>query len=83
MHKSESRSLHDDAQEDLQSLCADFVLSFPILYSYRHNVQVIHSVVHISNAVTLFGPFQNYSTFKFENLPRGGLISSTNGEDKI
>lgn len=83
MHKSESRSLRCDALEDVQSLCASFVLSFPILYSSRHNVQVIHSVIHISSTVTLFGPLQNYSTFNFENLLGAYLLSPTIAENKI
>ena len=68
MHLSESRSLCCDEVENLQHLCTEFVLIFPRLYSARHNVQVIHSIIHLPDSVKGFGPVSNYTTFNFESL---------------
>lgn len=68
MHLSESRSLDQHCVEDLHHLCTSFVSTFPRIYSARHNVQVIHSLVHIPESVKAFGPVSNYSTFNFESL---------------
>lgn len=68
MHLSESRCLDKNCVEDLRHLCTSFVSTFPRIYSTRHNVQVIHSLVHIPESVEAFGPLCNYSTFNFESL---------------
>ena len=68
MHLSESRALHKDLLNNLQNLCTQFVTMFPVLYSARHNVQVIHSIVHVGDTVKAYGPLWNYSTFNFESL---------------
>jgi hypothetical protein len=68
MHLSESRALHRDWLDNLKHLCTQFVLIFPRLYSGRHNVQVVHSLVHVADTVKAFGPLSNYSTFNFESL---------------
>ena len=68
MHLAEARSLHRDWIETLQELCTQFVLTFPRLYSARHNVQVIHSVIHIGDTVKGYGPLCTFSTFNFESL---------------
>lgn len=68
MHISESRRIQKGWLDNLQHLCTDFVLTFPRLYSARHNVQVVHSVIHISDTIKAYGPLPNYSTFNFESL---------------
>lgn len=68
MHLSESRALHKEWLDNLQHLCTQFVLIFSRLYSARHNVQVVHSIVHVADTVKAYGPLSNYSTFNFENL---------------
>lgn len=68
MHLSESRALHRDWLDNLSHLCTQFVLMFPRLYSGRHNVQVVHSIVHVADTVKAFGPLSNSSTFNFESL---------------
>ena len=68
MHISESRSIHNEWLGNLQQLCTEFVLVFPRLYSIRHNVQVVHSIVHIFDTVKAYGPLTNFSTFNFESL---------------
>ena len=68
MHLSESRCLDQHCVDDLRHLCTSFVSTFPRLYSTRHNVQVIHSLLHIPESVKAFGPLCTYSTFNFESL---------------
>ena len=68
MHISESRSIDNESLENLRHLCMEYVLMFPRLYGTRHNVQVVHSIVHIADTVEAYGPLNSYSTFNFENL---------------
>ena len=51
----------------INRLCRSFVVTFPRLYTPRHCVQVVHSILHISDTVHDFGPVTNYITFHFEN----------------
>lgn len=68
MHMAESRCFDLNCSEGLRHLCTQFVVVFPQLYSIRHNVQVIHSVIHIPDTVKEYGPLWNYSTFNFESV---------------
>ena len=67
MHIAEARAINRVQQEALKRLCQTFVVSFPRLYTDRHCVQVIHSIIHIPDTVNDFGPLTNYTTFQFEN----------------
>lgn len=67
MHLAESREINSMEQSMIKRLCHSFVLSFPVLYSERHCVQVVHSAIHISDTVNDFGPLNHYTTFNFEN----------------
>lgn len=67
MHLAEASSLHIDECNQIDELLRHFLFSFPYLYTIRHNVQVIHSMAHISTTVIDFGPLQNYSTFNYES----------------
>ena len=68
MHTSESRSIDNVSLTNLRHLCMEYVLMFPRLYGTRHNVQVVHSIVHIGDTVEAYGPLNSYSTFNFESL---------------
>lgn len=68
VHLAESRSLTEQDIQAVHKLCCDFLLQFPNLYSERHNVQVIHSIMHISESIRDFGPLTSYTTFNFESL---------------
>ena len=67
MHLAEGRQINEVDQEIIRRLSRSFVVSFPQLYSDRHCVQVVHSVLHISDTVNDFGPMTNYTAFNFEN----------------
>lgn len=67
MHLAESRCIPQVNIEVMQKLGENFVASFPNLYTNRHCVQVVHSVVHVPTTVRHFGPLTNYTTFNFEN----------------
>jgi hypothetical protein len=67
MHLSESREIKPSYIDIISRLGNTFVVNFPMLYSARHCVQVVHSVVHISDTVYDFGPVHTYTTFQFEN----------------
>lgn len=67
MHLTESRCIPEANIEVMRKLGENFVASFPDLYTKRHCVQVIHSVVHVPTTVRQFGPLTNYTTFNFEN----------------
>ena len=67
MHIAENRNISPDDRVKMKRLCHSFVLSFPRLYTERHCVQVVHSVVHIPETVEDFGPLTNYTTFNFES----------------
>ena len=68
MHLAESRNLHIDRLEDINSLLAHFVDMFPKLYDVCQHTQVVHCVSHIGETVASYGPLQNYSTFSFESV---------------
>ncbi|CAF4173706.1 unnamed protein product [Rotaria magnacalcarata] len=67
MHLCESRKVHHSYINIINRLGRSFVIDFPTLYSKRHCVQVVHSIIHISDTVRDFGPLQSFSTFQFEN----------------
>jgi hypothetical protein len=67
MHLAEGREITSVDEEMIKRLCCSFVVKFPQLYTPRHCVQVVHSILHISDTVHDFGPVTNYTTFHFEN----------------
>lgn len=67
LHTAEARAITRSQQEILKRLHQTFVVSFPRLYTDRHCVQVIHSVINIPDTVNGFGPLTNYTTFQLEN----------------
>ena len=68
IHLAESRGLTAKRIEVVEKLSYSFLLKFPQLYGDRHNVQVIHSIYHISETIRDFGPLTSYTTFYFESL---------------
>lgn len=52
----------------LMSVSDTFLKEYPILYTNRHNQQVIHSLSHVSQSVRDYGQLSNYSTFNFESV---------------
>lgn len=67
MHLSENRQVHHSYINIIQRLGQSFTIEFSNLYGNRHCVQVIHSLVHISDTVRDFGPLHTFSTFQFKN----------------
>ena len=67
LHLAENRRIQDYDIDIIQKLGESFVISFSHLYTNRHCVSVVHSVVHIAATVRDFGPLTNYTTFNFEN----------------
>lgn len=68
VHLAESRVLTEKHVEAVHNLCYRFLLNFPTLYGKRHNVQVVHSLIHLSKSIHDFGPLTSYTTFNFESL---------------
>ncbi|CAF2102182.1 unnamed protein product [Rotaria magnacalcarata] len=68
VHLAESRALTEKDIGAVHNLCYHFLLQFPNLYGKRHNVQVVHSLIHISESIRDFGPLTSYTTFNFESL---------------
>jgi hypothetical protein len=67
LHLAENRRiLHCDITI-IQKLGETFVISFSHLYTNRHCMSVVHSVLHIADTVRDFGPLTTYTTFNFEN----------------
>ena len=67
MHLAEGRAISKVDEEMINLLCRSFVVTFPQLYTPRHCIQVVHSILHIPETVHDFGPVTNYTTFHFEN----------------
>ena len=67
LHLAESRSISHENLDVMQALGENFVVSFARLYTDRHCVQVVHSVIHIAATVRDYGPLTRYTTFNFEN----------------
>ena len=51
-------------------LLKNFVKNFPLLYGEEHVTYNIHGLLHIVDDVEVFGPLDNYSSFRFENYMR-------------
>lgn len=68
MHFAEGRCLKRHQIAEIKYLMDKFVHDFPEIYTARHHTQVVHSLVHVADSVTNYGPLQNYSTFSFENI---------------
>ncbi|CAF4166937.1 unnamed protein product [Rotaria magnacalcarata] len=67
VHHAESRSLTHDMVDVVEKLCLSFLYQFPKLYTSQHNVQVVHSILHLSETLRNFGPLSTNSTFNFED----------------
>lgn len=67
MHLAEGREIDKLDIDIINRLSNVFVIRFSELYSDRHCVSVVHSVIHISETVKDFGPLTSYTTFQFEN----------------
>lgn len=67
MHLAEGREINRVDQKLIERLSRSFVVTFSQLYTARHCVQVVHSILHIPDTVDDFGPLANYTTFHFEN----------------
>ena len=67
MHLAEARQIYTVDQDITYYLSRNFVVTFPKLYTDRHCVQVVHSVIHVPDITKDFGPVPNYTTFQFEN----------------
>ncbi|CAF0944330.1 unnamed protein product [Adineta ricciae] len=68
LHLAEARSINDEMVTSIDILLKHFIQLFRRLYTKRHIVSVVHSVVHVSASVREYGPLMNYSTFNFESL---------------
>jgi hypothetical protein len=68
MHMAESREILPNHLSIMVQLSNSFVLDFPDLYTPRHCVPVVHSVVHIPATVKDYGPLTNFTTFNFEDI---------------
>ena len=68
MHMAESRDVLPNYLSVMQQLADSFVLDFPRLYTSRHCVQVVHSVIYIPATVKDFGLLCSYTTFNFEDI---------------
>ena len=67
LHLAENRRIRRDNISIMEKLGQNFVLQFSVLYTDRHCVQVVHSIVHITSTIRDFGPLTNYTTFNFED----------------
>jgi hypothetical protein len=68
IHFSENRAITEDMVENVKSLLHEFLLDYPKLYTARHNQQVVHSLHHVGQTISDYGPLTSYSTFHFENI---------------
>ncbi|CAF1549643.1 unnamed protein product [Rotaria magnacalcarata] len=78
LHLAESRSLRSGDIEDIQFLSGPtntFLYEYPLLYTDRHNQQVIHSIDHVAQSVQNYGQLSNYSTYNFESVL--GMLRAT------
>ena len=48
---------------------------YPLLYTNRHNQQVIHSIDHVAQTVQNYGQLSNYSTYNFESVLGNELVN--------
>jgi hypothetical protein len=68
MHMAESKEILPNHLSIMVQLSNSFVLDFAELYTPRHCVQVMHSVVHIPATVMDCGPLTNFTNFNFEDI---------------
>ena len=52
-----------------------FLYEYPLLYTKRHNQQVIHSIYHVAQTVQNYGQLSNYSTYNFESVLGNKLVN--------
>lgn len=67
LHLAENRRIRNRHITTMQHLGESFVVSFCHLYTERHCVPVVHSIVHLALTVRDFGPLTSYTTFNFED----------------
>ena len=67
LHLAEGREIDKLDIDIITRLSNAFVIRFSELYTDRHCVSVVHSVIHIGETVKDFGSLANYTTFQFEN----------------
>ncbi len=67
MYLAEGREIDKLDIDIIRRLSNNFVICYSKLYSDRHCLPVVHSVIHIPQTVKDFGPLTNYTTFQFEN----------------
>ncbi len=68
LHIGESREITPPKLNEMKILLDKFVYTFHYLYSKRHTVNTVHSVIHFHQTVIDYGPLTSYSTFNFESV---------------
>ena len=68
IHMAEARSILPQQLYIIQQLSVSFVLDFAKLYTPRHCVQCVHSILHIPATTESFGPLTNFTTYNFEDI---------------
>src|ERR1700722_631147 len=68
LHIGESTEITPLKLNEMKILLDKFVYTFHFLYSKRHVVNTVHSVIHFHQTVSDYGSLTNYSTFNFESL---------------
>ena len=82
IHFAENRALTSTMAEDVKTLLREFLIDYPKLYTTRHNPQVVHSVNHVGQTISDYGPLTSYSTFHFENI-LGNMLSLSKSVDSM
>ncbi|XP_054257655.1 uncharacterized protein LOC128982741 [Macrosteles quadrilineatus] len=62
-----NKSLSSNHQQYAKDLLINFVKTFQSLYGQKYITHNFHGLTHIADDVTVFGPLDNCSAFKFEN----------------
>jgi hypothetical protein len=68
MHMAEAREILPSHLPIIQQLSNSFLLDFAKLYTTRHCVQAVHSIIHIPATIKDFGPLTNFTTYNFEDI---------------
>jgi hypothetical protein len=67
MHLSEGNEINCVDQKLIARLCRSYVVTLFQLYTGRHYVQVVHSILHLPDAAHNFTPLAKYTAFRFQN----------------
>lgn len=62
-----SEQLQKEYLKYAQELLTYYVKMYPLLYGKEHVSYNVHSLIHLPYYVSLYGPVDNFSAFKFEN----------------